>query len=268
MIHVAVSGASGRMGQAIINEILNNPKLKLVAAFEKNDNPNLGKDAGFKFGKNTYISISNNINDLSKADCLIDFTQPQNTINNLKICAELGKKIVIGTTGFNEKDKNLINFFSKKTAIVLSPNMSIGINLIFKLLDVTSKFLGKDYDVEILEAHHKHKLDSPSGTALKMGEIIAASRNTELSKIASWESCKNNSLRKPGSIGFSCMRGGDISGEHVAYFYGPGEQIEIKHKSNDRRIYANGAIHAACFLADKKIGLYDMHAVLQSKNSL
>ncbi len=262
MTRIAVSGTCGRMGRSIIESIINDSSMDLVAALERTGNPNIGKDAGYALGKNLGIKITDDLNSLAKADCLIDFTKPDASLKHLDACKKFGTKVVIGTTGFDEMGIELIKRAAQDIAIVFSSNMSIGINLIFKLIKIASEILNSNFDVEILELHHKKKSDAPSGTALKMGEIISSSRSVKLSDIAVWSRYGNSCERQPGQIGFSTMRGGNTPGEHSVYFFGDGEQIQIKHQSNDRSIYSKGAIYAVRFLIDKKSGIYDMQTVL------
>ncbi|WP_108674226.1 4-hydroxy-tetrahydrodipicolinate reductase [Candidatus Kinetoplastibacterium sorsogonicusi] len=258
----AISGVSGKMGRMLIQTINDNNIIKLGAAFDKNPNI-IGKDAGSLIGIQTNIIVTENLNELSKVDCLIDFSRPDNTIKSLEFCIKNNTNLVVGTTGFNEYELSQIKSASNHIAIFLSPNMSIGVNVTLKLLEIAAKMLKNDYDVEINEAHHNQKVDSPSGTAIKMGEVIANSWGQKLSDIAIWSRYGNIGPRKNGTIGFSTIRGGDIVGDHTVYFCGTGERIEISHKSNSRKSYAEGAIKAALFLENKSKGLYDMNDIIE-----
>lgn len=261
---IAIAGASGKMGQILINTVLNSKELELGAAFDRDKNL-VNKDAGSLIGKKTNIIVKNTLDDLSKVDCLIDFTRPENTIKTLDYCIKYKVNIVIGTTGLSDHDLSKIKEASSKIAIMMSPNMSIGVNVTLKLLQQAASMLKNGYDVEICEAHHKHKVDSPSGTAIKMGEVIASSWDKNLSELAVWSRQGNIGPRKDKTIGFSTIRGGDIVGDHTVYFCGTGERIEISHKSSSRQAYADGAIKAALFLQDKLNGLYDMYDVIGFK---
>ncbi len=262
-MRIAIAGISGRMGQILVQTILkSNFPLEFSVALDQSESPLIGKDAGYYFGRNTGIITTDDLNSLAMADCLIDFTHPDGTLKHLDACVRHNTNIVIGTTGFSKNDRNIINATSKKIAIVFAPNMSIGVNAFFKLIDIASKMLGSEYDVEISESHHRNKIDAPSGTALEIGRIIASARNLSLADVATWERYGNIGKRKPETIGFSIIRGGDSIGKHTVYFFGTGEQIEITHYSNNRSTYAEGSIRAAFFLNDKTNGIYDMQAVL------
>ncbi len=263
MIRVAVAGACGKMGQSIIKSIAHDSSINLVSALERTGDSHVGNCIYSGFDSDLGIKITDDLSVLSTVDCLVDFTSPEASLHHLKICSQFGTRIVLGTTGFNQEGLEFIKMSSKDTAIVFSPNMSTGVNLTFKLIKTAAEVLDFSYDVEILEAHHKEKLDSPSGTALKMGEIIADCRSVKLSDVAVWSRHGNSCKRKSGEIGFSVIRGGDIPGEHSICFFGPGERIEIKHQGNNRSTYARGAIRAIHFLINKKTGLYDMQSVLE-----
>ncbi|MEX8192959.1 4-hydroxy-tetrahydrodipicolinate reductase [Comamonas guangdongensis] len=262
---VAVAGASGRMGRMLIEAILNSGDCVLAAALDLPDSPSLGSDPSAFLGKPSGLQIESDVRSaLSKADCLIDFTRPEGTMGHLAVAAELGVKVVIGTTGFSDEQKAQIAAYAEKTAVVLSPNMSVGVNVTFKLLEMAAKALQQGgYDIEIVEAHHKHKVDAPSGTALKMGEVIAEAQGTQLADRAVYERYGHTGERKADSIGFATVRGGDIVGDHTVLFAGTGERIEIAHKSSSRAGYANGSLRAVAYLADKKSGQYDMYDVLK-----
>ncbi|QXZ08617.1 4-hydroxy-tetrahydrodipicolinate reductase [Comamonas sp. Y33R10-2] len=262
---VAVAGASGRMGQMLIEAILNSSDCVLAAALDRAESPSIGNDPCAFLGKPSDLKIESDVRAaLAKADCLIDFTRPEGTMEHLAVAADLGVGVVIGTTGFSDEQKLQIAEFAKKTAIVLSANMSAGVNVTFKLLEMAAKALKEGgYDIEIVEAHHKHKVDAPSGTALKMGEVIAEAQGTNLADRAVYERYGHTGERKADSIGFATVRGGDIVGDHTVLFAGIGERIEISHKSSSRAGYANGSLRAVAYLADKKSGQYDMYDVLK-----
>jgi 4-hydroxy-tetrahydrodipicolinate reductase len=199
---------------------------------------------------------------LQNAQVLIDFTRPEGTMQHLAVCRRLGVQMVIGTTGFTEAEKDAIQTAAKDIAIVMAPNMSVGVNVTLKLLQMAALALSDGYDIEITEAHHKHKVDAPSGTALKMGEVIAAAQGRSLKDCAVYERYGHTGERVPGSIGFSTIRGGDIVGDHTVMFATEGERIEITHKSASRSTYAQGSLRAARFLAQQRSGLFDMFDVL------
>ncbi len=262
-IKIAVAGATGRMGRMLIEAILCNPNLQLAGALDQATAPQVGEDAGAFLGKKTGIMITADIaQGLSQADCLIDFTRPEGTLQHLVFALEAQVNMVIGTTGFTAEQLNSLAAAAKKIAIVMAPNMSIGVNATLKLLAEATRLLNKGYDIEIAEAHHRHKVDAPSGTALKMGEVIASGLGKKLSDIAVYAREGHTGARKPGSIGFSTIRGGDIVGDHSVYFIGEGEQIEIRHHSTSRQSYAQGALSAAQFLQTQSVGLFDMQDVL------
>ena len=202
---------------------------------------------------------------LQGCDALIDFTRPEGTLEHLRVCRELGVSVVIGTTGFTDVQKAEIAEASKDIAIMMAPNMSVGVNVTLKLLEMAAKALSTGYDIEIVEAHHRHKVDAPSGTALKMGEVIADALGRDLKECAVYERYGVTGERDPSSIGFATIRGGDIVGDHTVLFAGTGERIEISHKSSSRATYAQGSLRAVRFLAGRKAGLFDMFDVLNLK---
>ncbi len=262
-IKIAIAGASGRMGRMLIEAILLTPHLELVGALEYINAPQVGEDAGAFLGKKTGISITADVAlGISQADCLIDFTRPDGTLQHLTSALQAGVKMVIGTTGFSAEQLATIGAATKKIAIVMAPNMSIGVNATLKILAEATRLLSNGYDIEISEAHHRHKVDAPSGTALKMGEVIATTLGKTLSDIAVYAREGHTGERKPGSIGFSTMRGGDIVGDHSVFFIGEGERIEISHHSTSRQSYAQGALRAAQFLQTQTHGLFNMQDVL------
>lgn len=260
---LAIAGASGRMGRMLIESALAQPDaFELVVALDHSTSQSIGQDAGAFLGTRTGVMITDDLQALASADCLIDFTRPEGTLEHLKVCVEHGVKVIIGTTGFDDAGKQAIQKAGESVAIVFAPNMSVGVNATLKLLEVAAKILASGYDVEVFEAHHKHKVDAPSGTALKMGEVIANAWDKPLDELATWTRHGHTGAREDGSIGFSVVRGGDIVGDHTVYFCGVGERIEITHRSTSRATYAQGSLRAARFLEDKPKGVYDMQAVL------
>ncbi len=263
-IAVAITGASGRMGRMLIEAVLASSDLQLSGALDAAGSAHLGTDAGAFLGRETGVRITADVaQGLQGADVLIDFTRPEGTLAHLAVAAERGVGVVIGTTGFSDEQKLQIGQFADKTAVLLSPNMSVGVNVTFKLLEMAAKALQEGgYDIEIVEAHHKHKVDAPSGTALKMGEVIAEAQGTQLADRAVYERYGHTGARVENTIGFATVRGGDIVGDHTVLFAGTGERIEISHKSSSRAGYASGSLRAVGYLADKKTGQYDMYDVL------
>ncbi|MEO8080833.1 MAG: 4-hydroxy-tetrahydrodipicolinate reductase [Caldimonas sp.] len=264
---VAIAGASGRMGRALLEAVSEQADLALVAAFDVAGSPAIGQDATATLGRPGSVAISEDVRaGLAGADVLIDFTQPDGTLRHLAVCRELGVNAVVGTTGFTAAQKAEIAAHAEHIAIVQAPNMSVGVNVVLKLLQVAAGALAEDFDVEVVEAHHRHKLDAPSGTALKMGEVVAAAQGRTLEDCAVYarngHRAPGGGPRKPGTIGFSSMRGGDIVGDHTVLFAGTGERIEITHRSSSRATYAAGSLRAARFLAGRKKGLFDMSDVL------
>ncbi len=254
------------MGRALIEAIGLSPDFRLKAALEMTDSPFLGRDAGELVGAPCGVRISADIDvALAGCDMLVDFTRPEGTLAHLELCTLRGIRMVIGTTGFQPAQKALITDAAKEIAIVMAPNMSVGVNLTFKLAEIAAKVLNEGYDVEIIEAHHRHKVDAPSGTALRLGEVIAAALGRDLEKDAVYGREGVTGARKPSTIGFATVRGGDIVGDHTALFAGTGERVEITHKAASRATFALGALRAARYLADKKAGLYDMQDVLGLK---
>jgi 4-hydroxy-tetrahydrodipicolinate reductase len=262
MTRIAIAGASGRMGRMLIEAIGQTTDLKLTAALDHANSPALGQDATGFLGRDSGVKITADLATLSQADCLIDFTRPEGTLLHLQACQTQGVNIVIGTTGFDEAGKAAITAAAKNLGVVFAPNMSVGVNATLKLLEVAARILNSGYDVEVFEAHHKHKVDAPSGTAIKMGEVIADTWGKSLNEIATWSREGHTGPRETGSIGFSVLRGGDIVGDHTVYFCGAGERIEISHRSSSRAGYAEGSLRAARFLSGKKSGLFDMQTVL------
>jgi 4-hydroxy-tetrahydrodipicolinate reductase len=262
-LKIAVAGASGRMGKMLIEAIDVAEDTVLTGALDVIESPSVGTDAALFLGKAKGVLITSDLADaLINADFLIDFTRPEGTLKHLDYCAAHGIKMIIGTTGFDEAGKAAIAAAAKKTAIVFAPNMSVGVNVTLKLLELAAKSFSHGYDIEIIEAHHRHKVDAPSGTALKMGEVIADALGRDLNEVGVFSREGVTGERDPSSIGFATIRGGDIVGDHTVLFAGIGERVEITHKSSSRVTYAHGSLRAARFLADKKTGLFDMFDVL------
>ena len=263
---IAIAGASGRMGQMLVEAVRAADDCRLGGALDMASSPALGQDAGAFSGQLAGVLITANLRQgLQDCDVLIDFTRPEGTLEHLRVCRELGVSAVIGTTGFNDAQKAEISEAAKHIAIVMAPNMSVGVNVTLKLLEMAAKALATGYDIEIVEAHHRHKVDAPSGTALKMGEVIADALGRDLKDCAVYERYGVTGERDPSSIGFATIRGGDIVGDHTVLFAGTGERIEISHKSSSRATYAQGSLRAARFLSGRKAGLFDMFDVLNLK---
>jgi len=260
---VAIAGSSGRMGRALMEAIGQSQDLRLHAALERADSPFMGRDAGELIGNPGGVTIVADLDvALRDADVLIDFTRPDGTAAHIEACVRHGVKVVIGTTGFGAEQKARIAEAATKVSIVMAPNMSVGVNVVLKLLDLAARTLGDGYDVEIVEAHHRHKVDAPSGTALRMGEVVASALGRDLATDAVYGREGVTGERKASTIGFATMRGGDIVGDHSVMFAGIGERVEISHKASSRATFAVGALRAARFLGGKSAGLYDMQDVL------
>ena len=262
-VRVAIAGCQGRMGKTLVEVAQDKSFVTLTAAFERAGSPFVGFDAGELAGVGKLnVMVTESLEGLeSQVDAVIDFTVPDATLNNLEWCRQHGKKLVIGTTGFSDAQKQQIADAAKETAVMMAPNMSVAVNLMFKLLEQAAKVMS-DHDIEIIEAHHRFKKDAPSGTALKMGEVIANTLGRDLKECAVYGREGITGERDPKTIGFATVRAGDIIGEHTAMFADIGERLEITHKSSSRATYANGAMRAAAWLIDKKTGLYDMFDVL------
>ena len=242
MTRIAINGSKGKMGQALTEAINSSSQSDFGAGFDKGDNL---------------------IDSLKNFEVLIDFSRPEASLNALAVCKDAGKAMVIGTTGFTDTELELIGQASKEIPIVFAPNMSVGVNLTLKILETSAKVIGPDSSIEIIEAHHRYKVDSPSGTALKMGEVIANALGRNLSECAVYGREGIEEPRDMNTIGFSSIRGGDVVGEHTVAFFMDGERVEITHKASSRMIYANGAVRAANWLSDKSSGLYSMQDVLE-----
>ena len=266
MLNVAIAGASGRMGRMLLEAVLADPGLCLSGALDIAGSPALGQDATAALGRASGVAITAELRKgLAGADVLIDFTRPEGTLAHLAVCRELGVRAVIGTTGFSAQQKAELAAHAQHLALVWAPNMSVGVNVMLRLLDQATRALGEGYDVEVIEAHHKHKIDAPSGTALALGEAVARARGVELQQHGVFARHGHTGERPPGAIGFATVRGGDIVGEHTVMFAGTGERIEITHKSSSRANYAEGSLRAAHFVAGRGPGLYDMSDVLGLK---
>ena len=267
MMKIAIAGATGRMGKMLIEAVLNCSDAELVGALEHESCPLLGEDAGAFLGKKTGVAITSDVTKaLTGAEFLVDFTRPEGTMAHLAVAQKTGSKMIIGTTGLSAQQLEELKLASKKLAIVFAPNMSVGVNVTFKLLEVAAKMLSEGYDIEVIEAHHRHKVDAPSGTALRMGEVIAGALGEKLDDVAVYAREGHTGERKQGSIGFATIRGGDIVGDHTVLFAGEGERIEISHKSSSRQSYAQGSLRAARFLKTQQTGLFDMQDVLGLRN--
>ncbi len=261
---VAISGAAGRMGRALIEAATQADAVRATAAFEHQGNAALGSDAGVLAGLSANnIVISDDIAAATdQFDVLIDFTLPEATMHNLAVCRAAGKGIVIGTTGMTDEQKAAINDAARDIPVVFAPNMSVGVNLCFKLLDLAARIMGDGVDIEIIEAHHRHKIDAPSGTALGMGEVIAKALGRDLKECAVYGREGRTGERDRTTIGFETIRAGDIVGEHTVMFADIGERIEITHKASSRMTFAKGAVRAASWLSQQSPGCYDMQDVL------
>jgi 4-hydroxy-tetrahydrodipicolinate reductase len=262
-LKICVAGASGRMGRMLIEAVTAADDCTLSGALDVPGSPALGTDAAAFLGTPSGVLITSDLAaGLQGADCLIDFTRPEGTLAHLAVCRQLGVKLVIGTTGFSDEQKASIAASAQDVAVVMAPNMSVGVNVTLKLLQMAAQAMPTGYDIEIIEAHHRHKVDAPSGTALKMGEVIAEALGRDLKDCAVYAREGVTGERDPSSIGFATIRGGDIVGDHTVLFAGTGERIEITHKSSSRVTYAQGSLRAARFLAGQPTGLFDMFDVL------
>ena len=260
---VAIAGASGRMGRMLAQALVESADCQLAGALDVADSVHIGNDATGFLGQASGVVIKADLHaGLQHAQVLIDFTRPEGTMAHVKACREKGVKMVIGTTGFSDEQKREIQAASQDIAIVMAPNMSVGVNVTLKLLEMAAAALANDYDIEIIEAHHRHKVDAPSGTALKMGEVIAQALGRDLKQCAVFDRQGHTGARPNQAIGFSTIRGGDIVGDHTVLFAGTGERIEITHRSSSRSTYAEGSLRAVRFLAHQQHGMFDMFDVL------
>ena len=262
-LKVAVAGASGRMGQMLVQAVLDADDLRLSGALDIAGSAHLGQDAAAGLGRSCGVRITSDLHQgLDGGHCLIDFTRPEGTLAHLTACNRLGVKAVVGTTGFSDEQKAQIAELARTMALVMAPNMSVGVNVVLKLLDVAARALNEGYDIEVIEAHHRHKVDAPSGTALKMGEVLAQALGRDLKTCGVFAREGVTGERDPSSIGFATIRGGDIVGDHTVLFAGTGERIEISHRSSSRAGYAQGSLRAARFLAGQRTGQFGMNDVL------
>mgnify|MGYP003337258919 CR=1 FL=1 len=251
------------MGKMLIEAVLNSADAQLVGALEHSSCPQLGEDAGAFLGKKTGVQISADIPAvLANAEFLIDFTRPEGTMTHLSVAEKTGTKMIIGTTGLSSDQIATLKNASSKIAIVFAPNMSVGVNATFKLLEIAAKMLNQGYDIEVIEAHHRHKVDAPSGTALRLGEAAASALGRNLEECAIYGREGVTGERDANAIGFATVRGGDVVGDHTVLFAGIGERVELTHKASSRATFALGALRAAKFMAAKKSGLFDMQDVL------
>jgi len=263
MLRIAIAGSSGRMGRTLIETVLQSPDAELGAALEIHGSPALGRDAGELVGSPCGVKVTDDVAAaLGGCDALIDFTRPEGTLGHLAACRRLGVRAVIGTTGFDAAGKDAIAAAAREIPVVFAPNMSVGVNATLKLIELAAQILREGYDIEIIEAHHRHKVDAPSGTALRMGEVVAKALGRDLRQCAVYGREGVTGERQASTIGFATVRGGDIVGDHTVMFAGTGERVEITHRSSSRATYAEGALRAARFLAGRKNGLYDMQDVL------
>ncbi len=263
MIKIGITGSSGQMGRVLLELIGDDRGLELGAAFDVLGSEFVGQDAGVLHGSGRGILIGSDLREgVEKCDVLIDFTRPEGTLSHLENCIEKRIPLVIGTTGFSNVENQTIKNAAKLIPIVMSPNMSVGVNVLFNLVGIAADVLGESFDVEVIEAHHRKKVDAPSGTALRIGEVVAKAMGRDLGKDGVFARKGNTGARKAKTIGFATIRGGDIVGDHTALFAGSGERIEISHKAADRSTFARGAIRAAKFLVEKAPGFYEMTDVL------
>lgn len=268
MVKTAITGAAGRMGRTLIEACEQAAKVELGVAIERPDSSLIGADAGELAGVGSKgIAINENIRAVTdNFDVLIDFTRPEVTLANVAVCREAGKRMVIGTTGFSDEQKAELEEAAKDIAIVFAPNMSVGVNLCLKLLDIAARVMGDEVDIEVIEAHHRHKIDAPSGTALRMGEVVADALGRDLKECAVYGREGNTGERERKTIGFETIRAGDIVGDHTVMFADIGERVEITHKASSRMTFANGAVRAAEWIMQHDKGLFDMQDVLGLKD--
>ena len=266
MLKVVIAGCSGRMGHALLESVFADSELVLHGALDRPESPQIGRDAGEQFGRTSGVRISHDVEAaLAGADVLVDFTRPEPSLQYLAACERAGVKLVIGTTGFTGEQKLSIEAAAKRIGIVFAPNMSVGVTLLINLVQSAARVLSEGYDVEIIEAHHRHKVDAPSGTALRLGEAAAQALGRDLETCAIYGREGVTGERDPNTIGFATVRGGDVVGDHTVLFAGIGERVELTHKASSRATFALGALRAAKFLKDKQAGLFDMRDVLGLK---
>lgn len=266
MLKVVIAGVSGRMGNALLEGVFADSQLALHAALDRAESPMIGRDAGEQFGQVSGVKISSDVNAaLQGADVLIDFTRPEASMLYLEACQQAGVKLVIGTTGFSDSQKQMIAAAAEKIAIVFAPNMSVGVTLLINLVEQAARILREGYDIEVVEMHHRHKVDAPSGTALRLGEAAAKGIEKTLKTCAVYAREGVTGEREAGTIGFSTMRGGDVVGDHTVVLAGIGERVELTHKASSRATFALGALRAAKYLETKTKGIFDMQDVLGFK---
>lgn len=262
-LKVVIAGCSGRMGHALLEGVFADVELVLHSALDRADNVQLGRDAGEQFGRVSGVSVVSDIDvALSGADVLVDFTRPEASMVYLAACQKHKVKMIIGTTGFSVEEKQAIEAAAKNIAIVFAPNMSVGVTLLINLVEQAARVLNEGYDIEVVEMHHRHKVDAPSGTALRLGEAAAHGLGQDLKDCAVYAREGVTGEREAGKIGFATLRGGDVVGDHTVVLAGIGERVELTHKASSRATFALGALRAAKYLADKTSGLYDMRDVL------
>jgi len=262
-LKVVIAGCSGRMGHALLESVFADADLVLHGALDRAENPSLGHDAGEQFGKLSGVKVTSDIEAaLSGADVLVDFTRPEASMQYMDACQKANVGMIIGTTGFSAEQKAAIEAASKNIPIVFAPNMSVGVTLLINLVEQAARVLKDGYDIEVVEMHHRHKVDAPSGTALRLGEAAAHGIGQDLKDCAIYAREGVTGEREAGKIGFATLRGGDVVGDHTVMFAGIGERVEITHKASSRATFAIGALRAAKFLAGKRVGLYDMQDVL------
>ena len=263
---VVIAGVSGRMGHALLEGVFADASLILHGALDRADSPQIGRDAGEMFGKNTGVYVSSDAAEtLQGAEVLIDFTRPEASLQYLEVCEKAGVRHVIGTTGFTVEQKAKIEAAAKQIGIVFAPNMSVGVTMLLSLVEQAAKALSDGYDIEVMEMHHRYKVDAPSGTALRLGEAAAKGLGKDLKDCAVYAREGVTGERQAGTIGFATMRGGDVVGDHSVVFAGVGERVEITHKASSRATFAQGALRAAKFITNKNKGLFDMRDVLGIK---
>ncbi|MCB5184882.1 4-hydroxy-tetrahydrodipicolinate reductase [Methylobacillus gramineus] len=267
MQKIVIAGCSGRMGHALLEGVFEDAELVLHGALDRADSVQIGRDAGEQFGRVSGVKISADVHAaIQGADVLVDFTRPEPSLEYVAACRQAGVKLVIGTTGFTAEQKQQIERAAKDVAIVFAPNMSVGVTLLINLVQSAAKVLAEGYDVEIIEAHHRYKVDAPSGTALRLGEAAASALGRNLDECAVYGREGVTGERDANTIGFATVRGGDVVGDHTVLFAGTGERVELTHKASSRATFALGALRAGKFLATKQSGLYDMQDVLGLRN--
>lgn len=266
MLKVVIAGCSGRMGHALLEGVFADAELALHGALDRAGSPQVGRDAGEQFGKKSGVLISHDVDAAIKgADVLVDFTRPEPSLVYLDACQKAGVNMVIGTTGFTSEQKAVIANAAKDISVVFAPNMSVGVTLLINLVQAAAKVLNEGYDIEVIEAHHRHKVDAPSGTALRLGEAAASALGRNLEECAIYGREGVTGERYPSTIGFATVRGGDVVGDHTVLFAGIGERVELTHKASSRATFALGALRAGKFMQGKKSGLFDMQDVLSLK---